>query len=103
MSDDTIGKISVAEPGTDWERLRSTGDVELRAAIEADTDVCSTDEAFWQGARVVWPQRKETVTMRLDADLLQWFRRERGYQTRINAILRTYMKAHNEGSEHTGP
>jgi hypothetical protein len=32
--------------------------------------------------------------MRLDADLLAWFRRERGYQTRINAILRAYMKAH---------
>jgi len=30
---------------------------------------------------------KEIVTMRLDADLLRWFRRERGYQTRINAIL----------------
>jgi uncharacterized protein (DUF4415 family) len=34
------------------------------------------------------------VTMRLDADLLRWFRRESGYQTRINAILRAYMQAH---------
>lgn len=33
---------------------------------------------------------------RLDADLLRWFRRERGYQTRINAILRAYMQAHRE-------
>ena len=32
--------------------------------------------------------------MRLDADLLDWFRGERGYQTRINAILRAYMNAH---------
>ena len=39
--------------------------------------------------------------MRLDADLLAWFRRERGYQTRINAILRAYMKAHEAG-EHRG-
>ena len=43
---------------------------------------------------MVAPQRKETVTMRLDADLLEWFRRERGYQTRINAILRAYRNAH---------
>jgi uncharacterized protein (DUF4415 family) len=42
------------------------------------------------------PKPKETVTIRLDADLLAWFRRERGYQTRINAILRTYMAAHTE-------
>ena len=32
--------------------------------------------------------------MRLHADLLEWFRGERGYQTRINAILRAYMNAH---------
>jgi uncharacterized protein (DUF4415 family) len=44
-------------------------------------------------AHIVMPRRKQTVTMRLDADLLAWFRRERGYQTRINAIPRAYMKA----------
>ena len=32
--------------------------------------------------------------MRLDADLLTWLRRQKGYQTRINAVLRTYMDAH---------
>ena len=47
---------------------------------------------FWKTAKVVLPTPKEIVTMRLDADLLRWFRRERGYQTRINAILRTYSK-----------
>jgi uncharacterized protein (DUF4415 family) len=31
--------------------------------------------------------------MRLDADMLRWFRQPRGYQTRINAILRAYMQA----------
>jgi uncharacterized protein (DUF4415 family) len=39
------------------------------------------------------PRSKKTVTMRLDADLLDWFRRNPGYQTRINAILRAYMDA----------
>jgi len=34
------------------------------------------------------------MTIRLDADLLRWFRRERGYQTRTTAILRAYMQAH---------
>ena len=42
---------------------------------------------------MVIPRRKETVTIQLDADLLEWFRRERGYQTRINAILCAYMNA----------
>jgi len=48
----------------------------------------------WKTATVVLPTPKEIVTMRLNADLLRWFRRERGYQTRINAILRAYMEAH---------
>ena len=35
---------------------------------------------------------KESVTVILDAELLRWFCRERGYQTRINAILRAYIR-----------
>jgi uncharacterized protein (DUF4415 family) len=44
-------------------------------------------------AKVVMARAKETVTMRLDAYLLDWFRRNRGYQTCINAVLRAYMNA----------
>jgi uncharacterized protein (DUF4415 family) len=69
-------------------------DVEIRKRIAADPDVQATDEKFWKDAKVVWPARKQVVTMRLDADLLRWFRQQRGYQTRINAILRAYMAAH---------
>jgi uncharacterized protein (DUF4415 family) len=39
------------------------------------------------------PRSKKTVTIRLDADLLDWFRGNPGYQTRMNAILRAYMNA----------
>jgi uncharacterized protein (DUF4415 family) len=66
----------------------------IRKGIAADPDAHATDAAFWKSAQVVLPTPKELVTMRLDADLLRWFRRERGYQTRINAILRAYMQAH---------
>jgi hypothetical protein len=44
--------------------------------------------------RLSLPTPKEIITMPLDADLLRWFRRERRYQTRVNAILRAYMQAH---------
>jgi len=94
MSDDTSGTISTTEPKTDWRRVRSMTDEEVHAAIIDDPDAKPTDEAFWKEARLVMPRRKETVTIRLDADLLEWFRSERGYQTRINAILRAYMNAH---------
>jgi uncharacterized protein (DUF4415 family) len=95
MNDDTSGNTSKTEPATDWKRLRTMTDEEVHAAITADPDIEPTDEAFWKDARIVIPRRKETVTMDLDADLLEWFRSERGYQTRINAILRAYMNAQN--------
>jgi uncharacterized protein (DUF4415 family) len=79
---------------TDWRRVRSISDDDVRAAIIGDPDAAPTDEEFWRGARIVLPCRKETVTIRLDADLIEWFRRERGYQTRINAILRADMSTH---------
>ena len=39
--------------------------------------------------------RKEQLTLRIDSDVLEWFRRQgQGYQTKINALLRAYMEAH---------
>jgi uncharacterized protein (DUF4415 family) len=96
MSGDTTGKTSKTEPRTDWRRLRRMTDEEVHAAVLDDPDAKPTDEAFWKDARVVLPQPKKAVTMRLDADVLAWFREQRGYQERINAILRAYMKAHAE-------
>ena len=66
---------------------------EIRKGILADPAAHPTNEAFWKNAKLVMPVPKEIVTMRLDADLLRWFRQHPGYQTRINAILRTYMQA----------
>jgi uncharacterized protein (DUF4415 family) len=93
MNDDISGSTSTTEPVTDWERVRGASDEEVRAAVAADPEARPTDAAFWEGARVVMPRNKETVTIRLDADLLEWLRREPGYQTRINAVLRAYMDA----------
>lgn len=100
MKDAPTGKKLKAAKCTDWERLRSMSDAELHAAIEADPDEHLTDEAFWKDAKVVLPRRKKVVTIRLDADLLDWFRRQPGYQTRINAILRSYMKGHADEHNH---
>jgi len=65
----------------------------IRKGIQADPDALPTDDNFWKTAKVVPPTPKQIVTMRLDADLLRWFRQSPGYQTRINAILRAYMQA----------
>jgi len=87
----------LAEEHTDWNRLRSRSDRQVRRAVKNDPDAQPTDAEFWKTAHVVIPAAKRTITIRLDADILEWLRKEKGYQTRINAVLRTYMKA-NQGS-----
>ncbi len=77
----------------DWKRFRSLTDAQVRAGIAKDPEIVPTDRDFWRGAKVVLPRPKKIVTMRLDADLLDWLRTSPGYQTRINAILRSYMDA----------
>ncbi len=86
--------ISSAKEGSDWRRVRALTDRQIRRAIETDPEARPTDRDFWKNARVVMPKAKETITIRLDADLLEWLRRQKGYQTRINAVLRSYMQAH---------
>lgn len=79
---------------TDWRRLERMSEGEIDAAARADPDAPPTDAAFWQDATLVMPETKERVTMRMDRDVLRWFKaRGRGYQTRINAVLRSYVEA----------
>lgn len=48
-------------------------------------------------ARVVVPPRKQQLTIRLDSDVLAWLKNQgRGYQSRINAVLRAYYEAHRD-------
>jgi uncharacterized protein (DUF4415 family) len=93
MKEKRTGAVSGKSDKTDWKRLRSMSDEEIRAGLESDPDVRPTDAEFWRTAKVVYPKSKQTVTIRLDSDLLEWLRREKGYQTRINAVLRSYMES----------
>jgi uncharacterized protein (DUF4415 family) len=92
MKEKRIRKTSVRSR-TDWNRLRSLSDGQVRRAIESDPEARPTDAEFWKKARVVIPTAKQTITIRLDADLLEWLRTQKGYQTRVNAVLRAYMDA----------
>lgn len=59
------------------------------------TYIAATDEAFWAGAKVVMPPAKAALSVRFDSDVIAWFKRQgRGYQTRMNAVLRAYMDVH---------
>lgn len=76
---------------TDWDRVRSMTDAGLEATVASDPDEAGM-VVDWSSARVVVPGPKETMTIRLDRDVLEFFKRSgRGYQTRINAVLRSFM------------
>jgi uncharacterized protein (DUF4415 family) len=44
--------------------------------------------------KVAWPQPKQAISLRIDQDVLAWFRNGGpGYQTRMNAVLRAFVEA----------
>lgn len=74
---------------TDWDRLAKTDDQGIDTS-----DIPELDDDFFRRAEVHLPGKK-AVTIRLDADVLEWFKGQgAGYQTRINQLLRQYMQAH---------
>ncbi len=61
------------------------------------TDIPELDESFWANVIIEYPERKKPVTLRLDADVLEWFKSTgKGYQTRINAVLRSFYEANKK-------
>ena len=76
------------------------GDVAVHAKTEEELERDIANDPDWAGIPEDWykdavlvPGRKRLVSLRLDADVLTWFRAQgRLYQTKMNAVLRAYMK-----------
>lgn len=108
MRDDTTNvkasELDRLEDRTDWERVRSLTDEEIKQAVEDDPDQMMLDKEWFERARLVTPEaEKKRITIRLDDDIVDYFKQQRrGYQTRINKVLRAYvvtqqMKDENQG------
>ena len=96
----TIVKKSLNKLSISKERL-----AELEAIQDKEidySDIPELDEQFWKNAEVRLPENKKGVYIRLDSDVLEWMKSQgKGYQSRINAILRSYYEAHkNEHANH---
>jgi uncharacterized protein (DUF4415 family) len=83
---------------TDWKRVDALPD----QAIDFSDTPELTPEMFARAVvrRGLEPMaRKRQLTIRIDSDVLEWYRRQGpGYQTRINALLRAYMQEHQRKS-----
>lgn len=76
---------------TNWARIDTLTDKEVDTS-----DIPELTKAFFKRAVIRRPEPKTAVTIRLDRQVLNWFKAKGpGYQARINALLRAYMEAHN--------
>jgi len=73
---------------TDWKRIDAMRDEDIDFS-----DIPEQGPDFFTNA-ILWPGPKQQITLRLDPDVLKFFRKQgRRYQTTINAVLRRYMEA----------
>src|SRR5215471_7083080 len=81
------------ESRTDWTAVKAVTEKELEASIAADPDDIHGG-IDWAQAVAGMPPRKRDIHIRIDEDVLDWFRQAgRGYQTRINNVLRAFMES----------
>jgi uncharacterized protein (DUF4415 family) len=93
-NDENITIVSRDSPSrgkTDWAALDALTDEQIEASIKDDPDW--SDDWNWGDAVLVMPPKKKPISIRVDEDVLDFFKNEGGqYQRRINAVLRSYMQ-----------
>lgn len=88
MKSYSLEEIRRMKTETDWNSLRKQSDHKGPQEFEID----------WSKARIETPEAKQAISLRVDPDVLEFFKSQgRGYQTRMNAVLRAYMEAKKEG------
>ena len=88
------GTYRLVESQTDWARLEAMSEAEVERLAAEDMAELGIAPDWTEHTRVIFPRSKERVTVRLDHDIVDWLKAQgRGYQTRINAILRAYVDA----------
>ena len=79
---------------SDWARVDGMNDADIDYS-----EIAELDDKFWKKAQLILPENKVKVTMRLDPEVLNWFKNQgKGYQTKINAVLKSYIQAHSKAS-----
>jgi uncharacterized protein (DUF4415 family) len=87
------GSLERRKSETDWARLDAMTDEEIEASIADDPDWQEFKDIDWSKAVLVTPPKKKAISIRVDEDVLDYFKNEgAGYQRRINAVLRSYMQ-----------
>lgn len=102
MSEENITRTTLAEllerrtrgekSQTDWARVDAMTDEDIERAMRDDPDWQDFMDIDWSKAKMVIPDRKKSISIRLDPDIVDFFQATgKGYQTRINAVLRHFV------------
>lgn len=85
--------IARGEDKTDWARVDAMTDEDIERAMRDDPDWQDFMDIDWSKAKMVIPDRKKAISIRLDPDIIDFFQATgKDYQTRINAVLRHFVE-----------
>lgn len=74
----------------EWEHFSRMEDKDIDLS-----DIPALGKAFWEKAVIVMPKRKKAISLRVDMDIWEWFKKYgKGYQSLMNAVLRSYYELH---------
>jgi uncharacterized protein (DUF4415 family) len=86
-------RLTRGEDRSDWARVRAKTEEELERNIASDPNWKDVPKDWYKDAEAVMPAQKKLLSLRLDADVVDWFKeRGPGYQTRMNAVLRAFVQ-----------
>lgn len=99
MSKQSIARFSAdeirkraASSESDWTRVDAMTDAEIETSMRADPDWADAIDIDWSNSAAIYPLPKQAISIRLDQDVVDFFKDTgKGYQTRINAVLRHFM------------
>jgi uncharacterized protein (DUF4415 family) len=92
-ADEIRKKVANGEGRTNLDQLKNITDEEIEAQMRDDPDWADFIDIDWSKATIVYPLAKSAISIRLDQDVVDFFKATgKGYQTRINAVLRHYMQ-----------
>jgi uncharacterized protein (DUF4415 family) len=99
-ADEIRKKVANGEGRTNLDRLKNITDEEIEAQMRDDPDWADFVDIDWSEATIVYPVAKSAISIRLDQDVVDFFKATgKGYQTRINAVLRHYMQEAGKGKK----
>jgi uncharacterized protein (DUF4415 family) len=92
-------KARRAASRTDWQKVDVMTDAELEKIIAEDEDERDL-RPDWTQARLVLPQAKQSVHLRLDKEVIAFFKAAgKGHISRMQAVLKAYADAHRKSGE----